>query len=86
MEIKTTENTAMQELKQKVLDLRFEADVNGLSEFKNACNQVINRIDSLLEKERQQIIDAHLKGQQMFSDVLFTGSAKKYYETSFNKK
>jgi len=77
------EKTAMQELKQKVLDLRFDAHVNDLPEFKNACNQVINRIDSLLEKERQQLIDSHLEGQQMYSDVLFIDRAKDYYNKTF---
>lgn len=75
----------MQELKQKVLDLRFDAHVTGLPEFENACNQVINRIDSLLIKEQQQIMDAHLEGQKMYADVLFIDSARRYYNETFNK-
>jgi len=50
--------TQLEELKKELLDMRFDAGVNGLDEFKNALNQVINRIDSKLKKQEDVILES----------------------------
>ena len=56
--------TAMQELKKYVLDQRYLAHVNCLDERKTAYNDVINSIESLIPKEREQIEEGFYQGLQ----------------------
>jgi hypothetical protein len=72
--------TVMQQAKEKVLSLRNEAHVNCLEEFKNACNQVLNIIEPLLEQEKKQIIDAWLDG----GSTLSAKNATQYYNQRYN--
>ena len=57
-----TQKTAMQELKEWLVQMRNEAHIYCREEYKNAMNDAIVSVESLLEKERQQIIDAHSIG------------------------
>lgn len=57
-----TQKTAMQELKDRLVQMRNEAHINCLEEYKNAMNAAIVSVESLLEKEKQQIIDAIKRG------------------------
>lgn len=76
--------TPLNELKQEILDMRFDAHVNGLDEFKNALNQVINRIDSKFESEKKVIMDATIYGAN--NDWGFCEEdAEKYYNENFDK-
>jgi len=53
--------------------------------------QMIERkIESMLEKEREQIVDAHIEGQRVFDDYPHTqwtnDQAELYYNETFNTK
>ena len=71
-----TQKTAMQELKDRLVQMRNEAHINCLEEYKNAMNAAIVSVESLLEKEKQQIIDSHVEcvkqGTERESETEFT--------------
>jgi len=62
--------SAMQELKQRLNEIGFE----GVDDF----------INPFLEKEKQQIIDAHMKGQLWNKSGYNPNECQKYYSETFN--
>lgn len=61
--------TAMNELKERLLKIGF-TDVEPF-------------IEEYVEKEKQQIIDAHNEGQKTYSNVILLDKSKMYYNETF---
>ena len=77
--------TAMQEL---IEDINIEKKLGYITE--NAANRIIDYIDNLyLEKEKEQIIDAHIEGQRVFDKYQHTqwtnDQAEHYYNQTYNQ-
>ena len=77
--------TAMQEL---IEDINIEKKLGYITE--NAANRIIDYIDNLyLEKEKEQIIDAHIEGQRVFDKYQHTqwtnDQAEHYYSQTYNQ-
>ncbi len=72
-------NTPMYNLKQKVLDERFEAHIAGNKEYKNALNFVIVAIEKSIKEERTEIISAFEHGLEVKRTKLNTG--ENYYNS-----
>lgn len=62
--------TAMQELKDRLINIGF--------------TNVEELIDTYIEKEKQQIIDAHCAGQEIEYTAIVT-DAKQYYNEIYNE-
>jgi len=75
----------MQEL---IEDINIEKKLGYITE--NAANRIIDYIDNLyLEKEKEQIIDAHIEGQRVFDKYQHTqwtnDQAEHYYNQTYNQ-
>lgn len=84
-----TQKTAMQELKGRLVQLRNEAHINCLEEYKNAMNAAIVSVESLLEKEKQQIINAIKRGieipMNLYNEEQKQQDAIDYYNQTYNQ-
>lgn len=84
-----TQKTAMQELKDRLVQMRNEAHINCLEEYKNAMNAAIVSVESLLEKEKQQIIDAIKRGieipMNLYNEKQKQQDAIDYYNQTYNQ-
>lgn len=84
-----TQKTAMQELKDRLVQMRNEAHINCLEEYKNAMNAAIVSVESLLEKEKQQIIDAIKRGieipMNLYNEEQKQQDAIDYYNQTYNQ-
>jgi len=75
--------TAMQELLE--LCKHYQAT------FQNPIGEIVKKIESeLLEKEKEQIEDAHIEGQRVFDDYPHTqwtnDQAEAYYKNTYKKQ
>ena len=56
----------------------------------NTPRLIEEKIESMLEMEKEQIVDAHIEGQRVFDDYPHTqwtnDQAELYYNETFNKK
>jgi hypothetical protein len=77
--------TAMQELAYKLEKLAIIREQEG-----SACAGIYNTIrhlaNSMLEKEKEQIIKAHIDGQVEGTLMGGPGPAEYYYQETFNTK
>jgi len=74
--------TVMQELIDEIFEhLTYDDDLTNDS--RNMLEKVRIKCIRKLEKERQQIIDAHMKGQ--FTPSHKEVSAEEYYNQTYNK-
>jgi len=91
--------TAIQQLREEVINLRNEAHVNCYEEFVNAMNQVINRIDDIqknnlpdfqrIDEERMGKILNNIVGSSIYYDQLLQKSvtleAVRIYNSTLSK-
>jgi hypothetical protein len=82
--------TAMQELRSMLIEEseRYrKSDMRG--EFVVATKILIKIENELLEKEKEQIIDAHIEGQRVFDNYQHTqwttDQAEQYYKETFKQ-
>lgn len=74
--------TVLTELKEKLqgkvdnpMSIQIECDI---------FQRVVDVIDEVyFEKERQQIIEAHEKGQNVYSDIIRLDKSTKYFNDTF---
>lgn len=79
--------TAMQELIELLKELQLDARNSKATEFQIAMTFAIGRAETKLEKEKEQIIDAHINGQSdnHFSLESRTTEAEEYYNKIINQ-
>ena len=85
--------TAMQVLKSKIQDAIVE--INGelnlySSGYKQCLINIQNDIDAqMMEKEKEQIVDAHIEGQRVFDEHPHTqwtnDQAEQYYKETYGR-
>lgn len=80
--------TAMQKLLEEVISER-ESSINV--DFREALDFVKSAIEQdYLDKEKEQIEDAHIEGQRVFDDYPHTQwtneQAEAYYKNTYNKQ
>ena len=77
----------MQELIDRIKLLKY-SEVN--EQAWDAYDAVMDLAESLLEKEKEQIIDAHIEGQRVFDEYPHTqwtnDQAEQYYNETFKTK
>jgi hypothetical protein len=80
--------TAMQELIQSLKAEHMIASNEWQMGYQKALSNVILEIESMLEKEKEQIKDAHIDGQGLFDDYPHAqwAKAEAYYKKTYNKK
>ncbi len=82
--------TAMQELIQSLKAERMIASNEWQMGYQKALSNVILEIESMLEKEKDQIEDAHIEGQRVFDEYPHTqwtnDQAEAYYKKTYNKQ
>jgi ribosome-associated translation inhibitor RaiA len=82
--------TAMQELIQSLKAERMIASNEWQMGYQKALSNVILEIESMLEKEKEQIEDAHIEGQRVFDEYPHTqwtnDQAEAYYKKTYNKQ
>jgi hypothetical protein len=82
--------TAMQELIQSLKAERMIASNEWQMGYQKALSNVIIEIESMLEKEKEQIEDAHIEGQRVFDEYPHTqwtnDQAEAYYKKTYNKQ
>ena len=79
--------TPMQELIYSLKSERMNPSNEWQIGYQKALINVISEAESMLEKEKNVIIDAHIEGQRVFDDYPHTqwttDQAKLYYEKTF---
>ncbi len=82
--------TAMQELIQSLKAEQMIASNEWQMGYQKALSNVILEIESMLEKEKEQIEDAHIEGQRVFDEYPHTqwtnDQAEAYYKKTYNKQ
>ena len=82
--------TAMQELIQSLKAEQMIASNEWQMGYQKALSNVILEIESMLEKEKDQIEDAHIEGQRVFDEYPHTqwtnDQAEAYYKKTYNKQ
>ena len=82
--------TPMQELIQSLKAEQITASNEWQMGYQKALHNVIIEVESMLEKERNLIADAHIEGQRVFDDYPHTqwttDQAELYYEKTFKTK
>ena len=80
----------MQELIQSLKAERMIASNEWQMGYQKALSNVILEIESMLEKEKEQIEDAHIEGQRVFDEYPHTqwtnDQAEAYYKKTYNKQ
>jgi hypothetical protein len=79
-----TMKTAMQELRESLQSINERYELKGDSNW--LMNEVLDLVDNSLEKEKEQIIDAHLNGQSEFDMLQFRHINKTLSDNYFNQK
>ena len=79
--------TPMQELIYSLKSERMNPSNEWQIGYQKALINVISEAESMLEKEKNVIIDAHIEGQRVFDDYPHTqwttDQAELYYERTF---
>jgi hypothetical protein len=78
--------TAMQELIQSLKAERMMASNEWQMGYQKALSNVILEIESMLEKEKEQIINANRDGVDMVVDKKDFISGEQYYNETYNKQ
>lgn len=76
--------TAVQIIANEIVDDNLGE--NKLNFTMDQITKVIGILHKHLETEKQQIIEAHNKGQNVYSDVIYNDKSKNYYNETFEKK
>ena len=80
----------MQELIQSLKAEQMIASNEWQMGYQKALSNVILEIESMLEKEKDQIEDAHIEGQRVFDEYPHTqwtnDQAEAYYKKTYNKQ
>lgn len=77
--------TAMQELIQFAIENAFNiTDESGVRYVVIDYEEMKLQFDNLLEKEKQQIIEAHNRGQKYYNPGYKPDVSEKYYSKTFS--